>query len=48
MDRLHRTLAASQIQEGTVYVQITRGVRPGPRVSRPARAADRADHRATL
>jgi D-alanine transaminase len=28
MDRLHRTLRASQIQEGTVYVQITRGVAP--------------------
>ena len=28
MDRLHRTLAASEIQEGTVYVQITRGVAP--------------------
>ena len=28
MDRLHRTLAASGIQEGTVYVQITRGVAP--------------------
>jgi D-alanine transaminase len=28
MDRVHRTLAASGIQEGTVYVQITRGVAP--------------------
>jgi D-alanine transaminase len=28
MDRLHRTLAASGIKEGTVYVQITRGVAP--------------------
>ena len=28
MDRLHRTLTASGIQEGTVYVQITRGVAP--------------------
>ena len=28
MDRLHRTLAASGIQDGTVYVQITRGVAP--------------------
>ncbi len=28
MDRLHRTLATSGIQEGTVYVQITRGVAP--------------------
>jgi D-alanine transaminase len=28
MDRAHRTLAASGIQEGTVYVQITRGVAP--------------------
>ena len=28
MDRVHRTLAASGIEEGTVYVQITRGVAP--------------------
>ena len=28
MDRLHRTIAQSEIQEGTVYVQITRGVAP--------------------
>ena len=28
MDRLHRTNAQSGIQEGTVYVQITRGVAP--------------------
>ncbi len=28
MDRLHRTLTASGIKEGTVYVQITRGVAP--------------------
>jgi D-alanine transaminase len=28
MDRAHRTLAASRIREGTVYVQITRGVAP--------------------
>jgi D-alanine transaminase len=28
MDRLHRTVAASGVQEGTVYVQITRGVAP--------------------
>jgi D-alanine transaminase len=28
MDRLHRTIEASGIQEGTAYVQITRGVAP--------------------
>jgi D-alanine transaminase len=28
IDRLHRTLAASGVQEGTVYVQISRGVAP--------------------
>jgi D-alanine transaminase len=28
MKRAHRTMAASQIQEGTLYVQITRGVAP--------------------
>jgi D-alanine transaminase len=28
MDRAHRTLAASRILEGTVYVQVTRGVAP--------------------
>jgi D-alanine transaminase len=28
MERAHRTMAASQIQEGTVYVQVTRGVAP--------------------
>jgi D-alanine transaminase len=28
MDRAHRTLAASWIEEGTVYLQITRGVAP--------------------
>jgi D-alanine transaminase len=28
MERAHRTMAASQIQEGTLYVQITRGVAP--------------------
>ena len=28
MDRLHRTIAQSGIKEGTVYVQITRGVAP--------------------
>ena len=28
MDRVHRTIAASGIEEGTVYVQITRGVAP--------------------
>jgi D-alanine transaminase len=27
-DRMHRTIAASGIQEGTVYVQVTRGVAP--------------------
>jgi D-alanine transaminase len=28
MERAHRTMAASQVQDGTVYVQITRGVAP--------------------
>jgi D-alanine transaminase len=28
VERMHRTIAASQIQEGTVYIQITRGVAP--------------------
>ena len=28
IERVHRTIAASGIQEGTVYVQITRGVAP--------------------
>ncbi len=28
MDRLHRTISESKIQEGTAYVQITRGVAP--------------------
>jgi D-alanine transaminase len=28
MDRVHRTVAQSEIKEGTVYVQITRGVAP--------------------
>ena len=48
MDRAHRTLQASGIEEGIVYVQITRGVAPGACVSRPARAADRADRRPAL
>ena len=42
--RIHRTIAASGIEEGTAYIQITRGRRPAaPRLPRPARAADRAD-----
>jgi D-alanine transaminase len=28
IDRVHRTIAASRIEEGTVYIQITRGVAP--------------------
>jgi D-alanine transaminase len=28
VERMHRTIAASEIQEGTVYIQITRGVAP--------------------
>ena len=28
MERVHRTMAASQLEEGTLYVQITRGVAP--------------------
>jgi D-alanine transaminase len=28
VDRMHRTITASQVQEGTVYIQITRGVAP--------------------
>jgi D-alanine transaminase len=28
LDRVHRTIAASGVQEGTVYIQITRGVAP--------------------
>jgi D-alanine transaminase len=28
VDRMHRTIVASRIQEGTVYIQITRGVAP--------------------
>ena len=28
IERMHRTIAASGIQEGTVYIQITRGVAP--------------------
>ena len=40
IDRVHRTIAASGIEEGTVYVQITRGVAPRSHaVPRPARAA---------
>ncbi len=33
-DRMYRTITASQIQEGTVYIQITRGVAPGLMPSR--------------
>ncbi len=29
-DRMHRLIAASGIQDGTAYIQITRGVAPGP------------------
>ena len=27
-ERMHRTIAASRVQDGTVYIQITRGVAP--------------------
>ena len=45
IERMDRTIADSEIREGTVYVQVTRGSRPCARVSRSAGAAHRADHR---
>ena len=49
MERIYRTIAASGIKEGTLYVQITSRRRAllTP-VSRPAGAPHRGDHRAAL
>ena len=48
VERMDRTTAASGIQEGTIYVQVTRGVAPGARLPRSARAPYRADRHSPL
>ena len=49
IERVHRTIAASGIEEGTVYIQITRGVAPRSHAfPDPPVAADRAHRRPPL
>ena len=49
IDRVRRTVEASEIEEGTAYIHVTRGVAPRAHAyPKPARAADRADRRPTL
>ena len=49
MERAYQTIWQSGIQEGTLYVQITRGVAPRSHpFPAPSRFAHRGDHRPAL